>query len=142
MLYNGDLCPKTRPDVVVAENGLVMYLWIGINVSRDWLQGVFGVQSAAQVDIDKVGTVSHTAAQQLYAESHHLDGWWMGKNEGAKKVFQNHRYCKLCFENGCHSVMCVCSFFLVIKHISTGLYVYELTSTCPPNKFDWQKFVS
>ena len=40
--------------LVVTENGLVMYLWIGINVSHDWLQGVFGVQSAAQVDIDKV----------------------------------------------------------------------------------------
>ena len=40
--------------VGLAENGLVMFLWIGINVSHDWLQGVFALQSAAQVDIDKV----------------------------------------------------------------------------------------
>ncbi|KAI0237798.1 Protein transport protein Sec24C [Lamellibrachia satsuma] len=44
--------------VYLLENGLVMYLWIGINVSHDWLQGVFGVQSAAQVDIDKT-TLQH-----------------------------------------------------------------------------------
>ncbi len=35
------------------ENGLTMYLWIGLNVNPEWVQNVFGVQSAAQIDIDK-----------------------------------------------------------------------------------------
>ena len=30
-----------------------MFMWIGINVSMQWVQDVFGVQSAAQIDIDK-----------------------------------------------------------------------------------------
>ena len=37
-----------------AENGLVMFLWIGINVNPTWVQNVFSVQSAAQIDIDRV----------------------------------------------------------------------------------------
>ena len=32
----------------------------------------------------------------------------------------------------CHT--CVCSLFQVTKHISTGLYIYDLTSTRPPTK--------
>ena len=36
------------------ENGLTMYMWIGLNVNPEWVQQVFGVQSAAQIDIDKV----------------------------------------------------------------------------------------
>ena len=40
--------------------------------------------------------------------------------------------------NGCHTS--VCSLFQVIKHISTGLYVYELTPMCSPKEMcDWQK---
>ena len=31
-----------------------MYMWIGLNVNPEWVQQVFGVQSAAQIDIDKV----------------------------------------------------------------------------------------
>lgn len=31
-----------------------MHLWLGHNVSPEWVQMVFGVQSAAQIDIDKV----------------------------------------------------------------------------------------
>ena len=34
-----------------------MFMWIGINVSGKWVQDVFGVQSAAQIDIDS--TVLH-----------------------------------------------------------------------------------
>jgi hypothetical protein len=30
-----------------------MILWVGFSVSPDWVQSVFGVQSAAQIDIDK-----------------------------------------------------------------------------------------
>jgi len=39
--------------VYLLENGMTMYMWIGMNVSADWVQDVFGVQSAAQIDIDK-----------------------------------------------------------------------------------------
>ena len=31
-----------------------MFLWIGHNADPEWIQSVFGVQSAAQIDIDKV----------------------------------------------------------------------------------------
>ena len=33
-----------------------MFLWLGHNVTADWVQKVFGVQSAAQIDIDKVSS--------------------------------------------------------------------------------------
>ena len=36
------------------ENGVSMFMWLGHNVAADWVQKVFGVQSAAQIDIDKV----------------------------------------------------------------------------------------
>ena len=41
------------------------------------------------------------------------------KNEGAKKVFQNHRYCQLCLKSECKWChMCVVySPFQVIRHI-------------------------
>lgn len=31
-----------------------MLLWIGLNANQDWIQNVFGVSSAAQVDIDRI----------------------------------------------------------------------------------------
>ena len=43
----------------IAENGLITYLWIGMNVSTEWVQNVFGVQSVAQIDIDKVCAPTH-----------------------------------------------------------------------------------
>lgn len=39
--------------VYLLENGVSMFLWLGHNVAADWVQQVFGVQSAAQIDIDK-----------------------------------------------------------------------------------------
>lgn len=36
------------------ENGVSMFMWLGHNVAAEWVQKVFGVQSAAQIDIDKV----------------------------------------------------------------------------------------
>ncbi|KAL5018898.1 hypothetical protein ScPMuIL_004620 [Solemya velum] len=39
--------------VYLLENGVSMFMWIGHNVDPDWIQKVFGVQSAAQIDIDK-----------------------------------------------------------------------------------------
>ena len=37
-----------------SENGLSMFLWIGHSVDPKMIQDIFAVQSAAQVDIDKV----------------------------------------------------------------------------------------
>uniref|UniRef100_A0A646QIX8 Protein transport protein Sec24C n=1 Tax=Hemiscolopendra marginata TaxID=943146 RepID=A0A646QIX8_9MYRI len=39
--------------VYLLENGIYMFIWIGMNVSSEWVQNVFSVQSAAQIDIDK-----------------------------------------------------------------------------------------
>ncbi|XP_033744553.1 protein transport protein Sec24C-like isoform X2 [Pecten maximus] len=39
--------------VYLLENGISMFMWIGHNVDPHWIQEIFGVQSAAQVDIDK-----------------------------------------------------------------------------------------
>ena len=38
--------------VYLLENGNMMFLWIGLHVSNDWVQDVFGVHSPAQIDID------------------------------------------------------------------------------------------
>ncbi|XP_046354960.1 protein transport protein Sec24C-like [Haliotis rufescens] len=39
--------------IYLLENGLSMFVWIGHNADPDWIQKIFGVQSAAQIDIDK-----------------------------------------------------------------------------------------
>lgn len=39
--------------VYLVENGIYMFLWIGLAVSPEWLSEVFGVQTAARIDIDK-----------------------------------------------------------------------------------------
>lgn len=45
---------KIRDDgVYLLENGIHLFLWIGLNVSMEWVQNVFGVHSAAQIDIDR-----------------------------------------------------------------------------------------
>lgn len=45
---------KIRDDgVYLLENGIHLFLWIGLNVSMEWVQKVFGVHSAAQIDIDR-----------------------------------------------------------------------------------------
>ncbi|XP_067008422.2 protein transport protein Sec24C [Anabrus simplex] len=45
---------KIRDDgVYLLENGIHMFLWIGLNVGMNWVQNVFGVHSAAQIDIDR-----------------------------------------------------------------------------------------
>ena len=41
-------------EVYVLENGISMFLWIGQAVDPNWVHNVFGVQSAAQIDIDLV----------------------------------------------------------------------------------------
>ncbi|XP_071455652.1 protein transport protein Sec24C [Hetaerina americana] len=48
------LAEKMRDDgVYVLENGIHMFLWIGLNVGVQWVRDVFGAQSAAQIDIDR-----------------------------------------------------------------------------------------
>lgn len=37
-----------------AENGIHMFLWIGLGASPEFVQKVFGVPSAIQIDVDRV----------------------------------------------------------------------------------------
>jgi len=41
-------------EVVAADNGLVLLMWVGLSASTDWVRNVLGVASVAQIDIDKV----------------------------------------------------------------------------------------
>jgi hypothetical protein len=41
----------------ISDNGMCMLIWIGMNVSPDWVVSLFGVQSVAQIDIDMVSTM-------------------------------------------------------------------------------------
>jgi protein transport protein SEC24 len=45
---------KLRDDgVYCLDNGIHMFLWIGLSVSPEWIHGVFNTNSAAQIDIDR-----------------------------------------------------------------------------------------
>jgi len=49
---------KLRDDgVYLLENGLHMLLYVGLAVNPAWIQDVFGVQTAAQIDIDRTRLV-------------------------------------------------------------------------------------
>jgi protein transport protein SEC24 len=37
------------------ENGLVLFLWIGLGVVPQWAQDVFGVSAVPHIDTEKVG---------------------------------------------------------------------------------------
>lgn len=39
--------------VYLLDNGLILFMWIGLGVSTEWVRNVLGVASVAQVDIDK-----------------------------------------------------------------------------------------
>ena len=39
--------------VYLLENGLYLFMYIGLATDPSWIQDVFGVQTAAQIDIDK-----------------------------------------------------------------------------------------
>nr|CAB3265936.1 protein transport protein Sec24C [Phallusia mammillata] len=39
-------------EVYILENGISLFLWVGQAVDSVWIQNVFGVQSAGQIDID------------------------------------------------------------------------------------------
>lgn len=40
---------------LLSENGFTMFLWIGAQISSDWLQDVFAVPSLMQLNVDQVG---------------------------------------------------------------------------------------
>ncbi|XP_039278059.1 protein transport protein Sec24C-like [Nilaparvata lugens] len=45
---------KFREDgAYILENGIHLFLWLGLNLSNEWVQGVFAAHSVAQVDTDK-----------------------------------------------------------------------------------------
>lgn len=49
---------KIRDDgVYILENGIYMFMYIGLACDPKWIQEVFGVQTAAQIDIDKTRLV-------------------------------------------------------------------------------------
>merc|ERR1719251_580289 len=59
---HGDEMPKpmrctiekiTDDGVYLLENGLYLFMYIGLAADPAWIQEVFGVQTAAQIDIDK-----------------------------------------------------------------------------------------
>ena len=62
-----------------------------------------------------------------------------GQVERVRKKTKELKSYNLCLGNGCHT--CVCRLFQVIKHISAGLYVYELTYTCPSKQRETGKNV-
>lgn len=37
------------------ENALVAFIWVGMEVSTEWLRAVFGVGSVSHIDTEKVG---------------------------------------------------------------------------------------
>ncbi|KAF8781361.1 protein transport protein Sec24C-like isoform X1 [Argiope bruennichi] len=39
--------------IYLIENGLNMFLWIGMNADSEWIQNVFGVPTVARIDVDK-----------------------------------------------------------------------------------------
>lgn len=60
---------KLRDDgVYVLDNGIHMFLWIGLSVSPEWIHGVFGTNSAAQIDIDRTKLIEldNAHSQEVY----------------------------------------------------------------------------
>lgn len=49
------------------ENGMYMFLWIGLSVRSDWCMEIFGVQSAGQIDTDtgKIPLLNNPANERL-----------------------------------------------------------------------------
>ncbi len=39
------------------ENGLVMYIWLGSQLDPTFVQSVFGLQTASQIQPEKVGNL-------------------------------------------------------------------------------------
>lgn len=40
--------------LLLTENGIALFLWIGLQIDPSWLHKVFGVQTIGQVDIEMV----------------------------------------------------------------------------------------
>lgn len=75
---HGDEMPKpmrctiekiTDDGVYLLENGLYLFMYIGLAADPNWIQEVFGVQTAAQIDIDKTRLMERDtpASQQVRA---------------------------------------------------------------------------
>lgn len=47
VLFNGHL--------LLTENGISLFMWIGLQVDPSWLNQVFGAHTIGQVDIEMVG---------------------------------------------------------------------------------------
>jgi len=35
------------------DNGISLFLWVGLLVDQDWIRSVFGVETAAQIDVSE-----------------------------------------------------------------------------------------
>lgn len=57
---------------MVVDNGLVMFLWIGLAASSDWVHNVLGVASVTQVDIDKVKYSQLLGRCSVFVDSLHF----------------------------------------------------------------------
>lgn len=57
----------TDDGVYLLENGLYLFMYIGLAADPNWIQEVFGVQTAAQIDIDKTRLMERDtpASQQV-----------------------------------------------------------------------------
>lgn len=44
----------SRLKLTYLENGIILFLWFGQQVSSEWMTSVFGVSSPLQLDVDKV----------------------------------------------------------------------------------------
>lgn len=41
-------------EVYFIENGLVAFIWLGVDVCQDWLYNVFNVHTLSHLDVEKV----------------------------------------------------------------------------------------
>lgn len=43
--------------VYILENGIYLFLWIGLGTDPTFLHDLFGMSSAAQIDVERVGII-------------------------------------------------------------------------------------
>lgn len=48
-------CTATNPYQLLAENGIHMFMWLGLGLSPEFTQSVFGAQCTQQIDTDRTG---------------------------------------------------------------------------------------
>jgi len=47
------------------DNGISLFLWVGLLVDQDWIRSVFGVETAAQIDISETRLTDFDNPQSL-----------------------------------------------------------------------------